>query len=68
MTDIKIRIDVDYKGEHTTMFCKGIEVNELSKMIRGGRDTGFFYVNPNVSVVLIGSDVINGGIITVCEE
>ncbi len=68
MTDIKIRIDVDHKGEHTTMFCKGIEVNELSKMIRGGRDTGFFYVNPNGSVVLIGSDVINGGIITVCEE
>ena len=49
------------------MFCRGIEVTELSKMIRGGRDTGFFYVNPNGSVVLIGSDVINGGIITVCE-
>jgi hypothetical protein len=50
------------------LFCRGTEVNELSKMIRGGRDTGFFYVNPNGSVVLIGSDVINGGIITVCEE
>ena len=65
---MRVRIDVEYKGEMTTMFCVGIEVNELSKMIRGGRDTGFFYVNPNGSVVLIGSDVINGGIITVCEE
>lgn len=64
---MRVRIDVEYKGEMTTMFCRGIEVNELSKMIRGGRDTGFFYVNPNGSVVLIGSDVINGGIITVCE-
>jgi len=64
---MKIRIDIEYKGEMTTMFCRGIEVTELSKMIRGGRDTGFFYVNPNGSVVLIGSDVINGGIITVCE-
>ncbi len=65
---MRVRIDVEYKGEHTTMFCIGIEVTELSKMIRGGRDTGFFYVNPNGSVVLIGSDVINGGIITVGEE
>tara|TARA_S200002703_G_scaffold100357_1_gene86683 strand:+ start:224 stop:421 length:198 start_codon:yes stop_codon:yes gene_type:complete len=64
---MRVRIDVEYKGEMTTMFCRGIEVTELSKMIRGGRDTGFFYVNPNGSVVLIGSDVINGGIITVCE-
>jgi hypothetical protein len=64
---MRVRIDIEYKGEMTTMFCRGIEVTELSKMIRGGRDTGFFYVNPNGSVVLIGSDVINGGIITVCE-
>ena len=64
---MRVRIDIEYKGEMTTMFCIGIEVTELSKMIRGGRDTGFFYVNPNGSVVLIGSDVINGGIITVCE-
>jgi hypothetical protein len=64
---MKIRIDVEYNGECHTIFCRGTEVNELSKMIRGGRDTGFFYVNPNGSVVLIGSDVINGGIITVCE-
>jgi len=64
---MRVRIDVEYKGEMITMFCRGIEVTELSKMIRGGRDTGFFYVNPNGSVVLIGSDVINGGIITVCE-
>ena len=65
---MKIRIDVEYNGECHAIFCRGTEVNELSKMIRGGRDTGFFYVNPNGSVVLIGSDVINGGIITVCEE
>ena len=65
---MKTRIDIEYNGEMTTLFCRGIEVNELSKMIRGGRDKVFFYVNPNGSVVLIGSDVINGGIITVCEE
>ena len=64
---MKLRIDIEYNGEMTTLFCRGTEVSELSKMIRGVRDTGFFYVNPNGSVVLIGSDVINGGIITVCE-
>ena len=64
---MRIRIDIEYNGEMTTLFCAGTEVNELSKMIRGGRESGFFYVNPNGSVVLIGSDVINGGIITVCE-
>ena len=38
---MKIRIDIEYNGEHTTMFCRGTEVTELSKMIRGGRETGF---------------------------
>jgi|TARA_Y100000289_G_C3891423_1_gene134168 hypothetical protein len=65
---MKVRIDIEYNGEHTALFCRGTEVNELSKMIRGGRETGFFYVNPNGTVVLIGSDVINGAVITVGEE
>ena len=64
---MKIRIDIEYQGQYTTLYCKGEEVNEISKMIRGGRDTGFFYVNANGSVVLIGSEVINGGIISVCN-
>jgi len=65
---MRVRIDIEYNGEHTTLFCRGTEVNELSKMIRGGRETGFFYVNPSGTVVLIGSDVINGAVITVAEE
>lgn len=65
---MRVRIDIEYNGEQTVLFCKGIDTIEMSKMIRGGRDTGFFYVNPNNSVVLIGSDVINGGIVTVCED
>lgn len=62
------RIDIEYQDKHTAIFCRGIEATELSKMVRGGRDTGFFYQNPDGTTVLIGSDVINGGIITVADE
>ncbi len=65
---MRVRVEIEYKGECHVIFCYGIEVIELSKMIRGGRDTGFFYVNPGGGVVLIGSDLINGGLITVDED
>ena len=65
---MKVRVDIHHDGEDHVIFVEGIDAQEVSKMIRGARDDGFYYVDPKGSTVLIGSDYINGGIITVSED
>jgi len=66
MKDIKIVLF--YNGEDVTLFVKAHSVEEVSKTLRGARETGYYYNFPEEGgAMLIGSDVIRNSIIDITE-
>ena len=66
MKDIKIVLF--YNGDDITFYIKAYSVEEVSKTLRGARETGYYYTfEEEGGAMLIGADVIKNSIIDIEE-
>ncbi len=61
----RIKINIYHDDVDHTFVIDAYSIEDVSKTLRGARETGYYNVNNKGEVLLIGSDIIKNSIINI---